>query len=55
MYPLLGTKRLDYMDWKIILGYFTDNKQWVHKDDIVKLKAQMNDNRKTFTWDHLAN
>ena len=54
-YPLLGTKFMDFQDWCKILKYFENNTHWENKEKIMEIKSQMNQNRKTFIWDHLSN
>lgn len=53
-YPLLGTKYLDFKDWSKILDFFVDGTQWENVDEIVKLKAGMNDGRTQFDWSHCS-
>lgn len=53
-YPLRGSKFLDFKDWETILSFFVANKHWDHKIDIINIKAQMNDKRTYFNWNHLS-
>ena len=56
VYPLKGKKHLDYISWLEIANFFLKGKV-SHKELLPKakeIKNQMNDNRKIFTWDHLA-
>ena len=52
IYPLYGSKYLDYKDWIHILEQF---KEGANKEKIVKIKLQMNKNRTLFNWDHIIN
>nr|YP_009517218.1 LAGLIDADG homing endonuclease [Myochromella boudieri]AYE93139.1 LAGLIDADG homing endonuclease [Myochromella boudieri] len=55
VYPLFGSKFLDYNDWKEILNLFNPrfkNSQY-NIDKVLDLKKEMNDNRTIFTWNHL--
>lgn len=52
-YQLMGTKYMDFNDWRQILDYFTAGTQWDNLDHILELKSQMNNGRTTFNWDHL--
>ena len=55
IFPLFGTKFLDYRDWVKILYYFKHGK-FNHKeniDNIIDMKSCMNDKRTVFIWDHL--
>jgi len=54
-YPLFSSKYLNYMDWLNILKYF-ENKEHTKLEsinNIIKIKAGMNDRRTEFNWDHL--
>ena len=55
IYPLFGTKYLDYKDWLEVLKFFKlgehVNKLAIEK--IISIKSNMNDKRTVFTWDHL--
>lgn len=53
MFPLQGTKRMDFNDWNTVLKYFANHTEWSHVDEIVRLKEGMNNGRTTFIWDHL--
>jgi len=56
-YPLLSSKRLNYIDWKkasdikMVNRFLSDNQKKV----IYDLKENMNRKRINFTWDHLTN
>lgn len=52
-FPLQSSKRMDFKDWNTVLDYFASNTHWEHVKDIVKIKANMNEGRTTFIWDHL--
>lgn len=55
-YPLKGKKHLDYLSWYEIANIFIAGKV-NHKELLARaksLKAQMNDKRKIFTLNHLA-
>lgn len=53
-YPLFGSKYNDYQDWLKILNYFQEKKK-ENVEFILKIKSQMNNNRKEFNWNHLNN
>ena len=56
IYPLQGKKHLDYNSWLEIANIFI-NERVSHKNLLPKakeIKSNMNDKRKNFTWDHLA-
>jgi hypothetical protein len=53
-FPLMGTKYMDFKDWSVILDYFIAGTQWDNIDHIVQLKANMNNGRTHFNWDHLV-
>ena len=55
VFPLFGSKYLDYTDWLKVLDLFKSGMS-NHKDTIEKvrpIKSRMNDNRTIFTWNHL--
>lgn len=52
-FPLYSSKRLDYLDWRVIVNYFLEGTQRQNSDSIFKLKSQMNDHRTNFNWNHL--
>lgn len=52
-FPLFGTKYLDSMDWLKVLGYFKSSQHYDNIEQICNIKANMNDNRTIFIWDHL--
>ena len=55
LFPLFGSKYLDYKDWIKILDYFKSGR-FKHKNNIKKIiiiKSNMNNARINFTWDHL--
>lgn len=52
-FPLFGTKYLDSMDWLKVLGYFKSGQHYDNIEQICNIKANMNDNRTIFIWDHL--
>jgi hypothetical protein len=54
-YPLFGSKFLDYNIWKEIFNLFNPRFKYsqMNIDKIFILKAEMNDRRTIFTWDHL--
>lgn len=56
-YPLFGTKYLDSIDWMKVVDLFNNNehKTILGKEEIIKIKSNMNDKRTVFTWDHLQN
>ena len=56
-FPLFGTKHLDSLDWIEVVDMFyrNEHKTIEGKEKIVKIKSGMNNNRTTFTWDHLQN
>jgi hypothetical protein len=53
-YPLLSSKRLDYLDWCLIIDKWNNE---VRSSKMVQecmfLKSQMNSKRTVFNWDHL--
>jgi hypothetical protein len=55
-YPLLSSKRLDYLDWCLIIDKWNNE---VRSSQMIKecllLKSQMNSKRTVFNWDHLDN
>lgn len=53
-FPLFSTKYLDFLDWKQVVAIFDEGRHKVDTPLIVALKAQMNDNRTYFVWDHLG-
>jgi LAGLIDADG endonuclease len=55
MYPLLSSKYLNYLDWKLGLLIKYNNKPLsdINKIDIFKLKINMNKKRTYYNWDHL--
>jgi hypothetical protein len=52
-YPLQSTKYMDFKDWCRILDYFEQGIQKENKEQIVKIKSQMNQLRTVYNWDHL--
>lgn len=57
LFPLFGSKYLDYKDWLKVLDRFRSGR-FNHKsniEDVLKIKSCMNDKRTIFTWDHLQN
>ena len=56
-YPLFGTKYLDSIDWMKVVDLFNNNehKTILGKEEIIKIKSNMNNKRTVFTWDHLQN
>ena len=56
-FPLFGTKHLDSLNWMEVVDIFyrNEHKTIEGKEKIVKIKSGMNNNRTTFTWDHLQN
>jgi hypothetical protein len=52
-FPLFGTKYLDSMDWLKVLDYFKSGQHYVNIQHITHIKANMNENRTMFIWDHL--
>ena len=57
MYPLLSSKHLDFLSWKIVFNEIINkNHMTVEGRKIVSLeKGQMNNSRTFFNWDHLNN
>jgi len=57
MYPLLSSKYLDFLSWKIVFNEIINkNHMTVEGRKIVSLeKGQMNNSRIFFNWDHLNN
>ncbi len=53
LYPLIGTKYLDFIDWSEILIYFKLKTEKQHVKEICNLKSQINNERTNFNWDHL--
>lgn len=55
IYPLLSSKHLDFLCWKIVFNEIINkNHMTVEGRKIVSFqKGQMNDSRKDFNWDHL--
>jgi hypothetical protein len=56
-YPLFSSKYLNYKDWIIVLSYFKAKSHTKSESikAIVEIKAQMNNKRTEFNWDHLNN
>jgi hypothetical protein len=55
IFPLFGSKHLDYKDWVKVLDYFKSG-TFKHKnkiEEIISIKSGLNDARTNFTWDHL--
>jgi len=55
IFPLFGSKHLDYKDWVKILDYFKSD-TFKHKskiEEIISIKSGMNEARTNLTWDHL--
>lgn len=55
LFPLFGSKYLDYKDWIKVLDYFKSG-TFKHKNniqEIIIIKSNMNNARINFTWDHL--
>jgi LAGLIDADG endonuclease len=57
IYPLLSSKHLDFLCWKIVFNEIINkNHMTVEGRKIVsEQKGQMNDSRTYFNWDHLKN
>ena len=57
LFPLFGSKYLDYKDWIKVLDYFKQGgfKHSQNIDKIIKIKSCINDKRTVFIWDHLQN
>ena len=55
IFPLFGSKYLDYKDWKEVLNLFNPRFKYSEEniDKVLNLKKEMNDNRTIFIWDHL--
>jgi LAGLIDADG DNA endonuclease family protein len=56
MFPLFGSKHLDYKDWIKVLDHFKLGtfKHESNIEKIIAIKSCMNDARTKFTWDHLS-
>lgn len=54
-YPLQSSKYLDFKDWCSVLNYFENKTHLENKDNIIKIKNQMNQYRTVFNWNHLIN
>nr|QJQ35170.1 LAGLIDADG endonuclease [Fusarium napiforme]QJQ35196.1 LAGLIDADG endonuclease [Fusarium ramigenum] len=56
-YPLFSSKYLNYKDWIKVLSYFKAKSHTKSESIkvIVEIKAQMNNKRTEFNWDHLNN
>lgn len=52
-HPMWGSKRMDFQDWLKVLAFLETKTQWTHKEEILTLKAGMNDKRTEFIWTHL--
>lgn len=55
-YPLFGSKYLDACDWQKAFNIFKEGnhiKDKMINPEILNLKANMNDSRSLFVWDHL--
>jgi LAGLIDADG endonuclease len=52
-FPLRSTKYLDYQDWARILAYFEQGTHLKNKEEIIRIKSQMNQRRTMYNWDHL--
>ena len=55
LFPLFGSKYLDYKDWIKVLNYFKSD-TLKHKNniqEIIIIKSNMNNARTNFIWDHL--
>ena len=57
LFPLFGSKYLDYKDWIKVLDYFKQGgfKHNQNIDKIIEIKSCINDKRTVFIWDHLQN
>ena len=56
IYPLFGSKHLNFLDWLKILSLFKKGK-FDHKlnmKNVLSIKLGMNDKRTYFKWDHLS-
>lgn len=53
MFPLISSKRIDYVDWCSIHNYIKDGKAHEVSDNIISIKAQMNTKQIKFNWHHL--
>ena len=55
LFPLFGSKYLDYKDWIKVLNYFKQSqfKHSLNIDKIIEIKSCMNNKRTVFNWDHL--
>lgn len=54
MYPLMSSKRLDFIDWCKIHDYIKQGTQLSNVEQIVAIKAGMNSKRTAFDWKHLS-
>jgi LAGLIDADG endonuclease/Cytochrome C and Quinol oxidase polypeptide I len=57
IFPLFSSKYLNYKDWIKVLDYMI-NKEDIKResiDKIIRIKSQMNTNRRDYNWDHLQN
>lgn len=52
-YPLLTSKFLDYRDWCAVDDLLKKKDHSKHLKQIQALKGKVNNNRSSFTWDHL--
>lgn len=53
-YPLLSSKRLDFLSWCKIHDLMLVNQALNHKEDVLAIRSDMNNKRHTFNWDHLS-
>lgn len=55
IYPLFGSKYLDFKDWMEVVSLFRFGFKYSQKniDKVLDLKSKMNDKRTIFIWDHL--
>jgi hypothetical protein len=55
IFPLFGSKYLDYKDWKEVLNLFNPRFKYSEENvnKVLNIKKEMNNNRTIFIWDHL--
>ena len=54
-YPLFSSKRLNYIDWRHVHQLMVTKNHLTSEGraDYLRIKSNFNQNRTTFTWDHL--
>ena len=60
IYPLFGSKHLDFKSWTEVLNLFKSSRlgtvdPGLNIEKVTRIKSNMNDKRTIFVWDHLKN